>query len=190
MNKRRKTSILFFGILGVFILWFIILYYISPSQIIAKFGATDSYAVLFLMSVIGGSSVVTASSYYLTVSVLALGGLNYFLIGVVGGVGVSIGDSIYYYLGFRGRDISSEKFKSRITKIDSFLKRFPEWAIPIFIYFYSFTPFVSNDLMVTFMGLIEYPYKKTIVPLILGNITGTTILAFVAPLGLKIVGIL
>ncbi len=105
MKKKLKRYFIFAGILIFIIAWILILNSISPDSIVAKIGVGNSYIILFLISAIGGVSSISASSYYLAVSVFASGGLNPVFLGLVGGVGVTIGDSLFFYLGKKAEKI-------------------------------------------------------------------------------------
>lgn len=109
MKKKLKRYFIFAGILIFIIVWILILNSISPDSIVAKIGVGNSYLILFLISAIGGVSSISASSYYLAVTVFASGGLSPVFLGLVGGVGVTIGDSLFFYLGKKGQEISSKK---------------------------------------------------------------------------------
>ena len=185
MEKRTKRYLTFLTILIFILVWVLILNFLSPSEIVEKLGARNSYMILFLISAIGGVSLITASSYYIAISVLAIAGLNPILLGLFGGIGVTIGDSLYFYLGSKGKEISSKNIDKRLKKISKLLKKSPKWLIPFMVYIYSGFTLLPNDLMTFSLGIIGYSYKKIFLPLILGNITVTTIIAYLSIFGIN-----
>jgi uncharacterized membrane protein YdjX (TVP38/TMEM64 family) len=188
MKHRLKAWLAFLVFLWVLTTWFIILHYFTPTQMVSHLGVENSYFVFFLIAAIGGSSLITSSSYYITLPVLAIAGLNPVLLGVLGGLGISIGDSIYFYLGSKGRDISSGNVSERLRKISSFLEKSPKFLVILFIYLFSIIPFFPNDILTFILGIIGYPYRKMIVPLALGSMTGGIILAYLTVLGVDFFG--
>ncbi len=189
MKRRLKAYLTFLVFLWVLTVWLILLHYFTPTQIVSNIGANNSYLVFFLIATVGGSSLITASSYYISLSVLSVAGLNPVLLGVLGGVGVSIGDSIYFYLGSKGKEISSRNVSQKLTKISAFLQKSPKIFTTLFIYFYSVLAFLPNDVMTFLLGIIGYPYKKMLLPLVLGNVTGGILFAYLTPLGFRLLGI-
>jgi membrane protein YqaA with SNARE-associated domain len=185
MKARVKKYLIFLGILVFILVWTLIINFTSPEKIVAKMGAQNGYIILFLISAIGGVSSATASSYYLAVSVLAAGGLDPILLGIIGGFGVTIGDSLFFYIGRKGKEVSSEKLNKKTKKIYEWMKKSPKGFIPFFIFLYAgFTPF-PNDLMTAPLGFLGYSYKKTLPPLLLGNIMATLLISYFSAYGIS-----
>lgn len=183
MKKKSKKYFIFAGVLIFITIWILILNLISPDRIVAKIGVGNSYIILFLISAIGGVSSISASSYYLAVSVFASGGLNPIFLGLVGGVGVTIGDSLFFYLGKKGQEISSKKIHEKTNKWKKWINKSPKSLIPFLIYLYvGFTP-APNDLMTVPLGFMNYSYKRLIIPLLLGNITATILISYISIYG-------
>lgn len=183
MKKKLKRYFVFAGILIFIIVWILILNFISPDRIVAKIGVGNSYIILFLISAIGGVSSLSVSSYYLAVSVFASGGLNPIFLGLVGGVGVTIGDSLFFYLGKKGKTISSKKILEKTRKLKIWINKSPKAFMPFLIYIYvGFTP-APNDLMTVPLGFMDYPFRKIIIPLLLGNITATVLISYLSIYG-------
>lgn len=185
MKRGVKKYLTFVALLAVLVFWIIILSKFAPSEIIVKLGVRNTYIILFLIAAIGGSSLITSSSYYIVIPILAVAGLNPLLLGLFGGVGLTIGDSIYFYLGSKGKEASPEKFDRKLERIHKFIEGRPKWFTTTFIYVYAgFTP-LPNDVMTFFLGLSGYSYKKMILPLVIGNMTGSMILAYLGIFGIN-----
>lgn len=186
MKARTRRLIAFFAVLLMISAWIIFLSFVSPGKIVAELGVRNGYTILFIVSAIGGVSSITASSYYIFVSVLAAGGLNPLFLGIIGGFGVTIGDSLFFYFGTRARKVSPENISKKSEKLSSWIKKQPRWTIPFLVFIYaSFTPF-PNDIMTVSLGFLEYPYKKMIFPLLIGNMSATIILAYLSSIGYNI----
>lgn len=186
MKNRTKKYLIFLSIILVIIAWITFLSFFTPSEIIVRLGAENSYIIFFLIAAIGGSSIITASSYYIVVPIFAIAGLNPVFLGLVGGAGVTIGDSIYFYLGSKGKEVSPKKVNKKLERIHKSLEKKPKWTLPIFIYVYSgFIP-LPNDIMTFLFGISGHSYKKIFLPLLLGNMTGTMILAYLTILGVNL----
>ncbi|MCA1807833.1 MAG: hypothetical protein LC687_08320, partial [Actinobacteria bacterium] len=103
MNTKQNYLIVF-SILIFLIGWSLLLYHISPTEIIDYLGTDNALLITFVVSLIGGFSSFTSGSYYGVIITFASGGVNPILIGLCAGIGLTIGDSLVYYLGTRGHD--------------------------------------------------------------------------------------
>jgi membrane protein YqaA with SNARE-associated domain len=174
-----KKKYLNFGFLLLFIIvWSITLAIIGPDTIVDVIGIENAYITAFIIATLGGVSTITAPSYFLTIITLAGGGANPYILGIVAGTGITIGDSLFYYLGYSGRHIAKKKANKWIQKFSKWLSEKPKWLMPIIIFIYAaFTP-LPNDILTISLGLMCcYPYKYVIIPLWAGNITITILTA-------------
>lgn len=179
-----KRRYIIFGVLALLIIaWSITLAIIGPERIVESIGVENSYIFAFIVATLGGVSTLTSSSYFLTIITLAGGGANPYILGVVAGTGITIGDSIFYYLGKNGREVTSGKAKKWVEKFSKWLDKRPKWNIPVIVFIYAaFTP-LPNDILTVSLGLSSYPYKKMIIPLWIGNIIITIITGIGASIG-------
>ena len=177
IKKWIKKFEIFFVILLILIFWSYLFSIYSPNELVETIGVTNGYIILFLIAALGGVSSFTISSLYATIVTLTLGGLNPFLIGILGGIGITIGDSLFYYLGYRGRKIVSPRLNHYLENISTWLHDHSPIRVQFFIYLWAgFSPF-PNDIMTISLGLNHYNYKKVLPPLVLGNITFTILFA-------------
>ncbi|MEX0932939.1 MAG: VTT domain-containing protein [Candidatus Pacearchaeota archaeon] len=185
MNAKSKKWLAFLGVLFFVALWIFILRLFTPTEIISRMGVNNIYIILFLIASIGGVSSFTASSYYVAIPILVAGGLDPLILAFIGGTGITIGDSLFFYLGKKGRSISSTEFYNKTEKFVNWINRSPKGVVPLGVYFFTgFTP-LPNDLLTIPLGYSGYPYKKIILPLWLGNITATLLLALVSIYGIN-----
>ncbi|MEM0465722.1 MAG: hypothetical protein QXW97_03420 [Candidatus Pacearchaeota archaeon] len=183
-NTKKKIGYLIFII--TLILWSVFLMYYSPQKIISKIGNQNAYIISFLSALIGGTSILFPFPYYLFVLTFGSGGANPFILGISAGVGLIIGDSTSYLIGYKGKEILPDKLNVIFKKLYFFCNNSKyKWFIPIFLFFYGAIIPLPNDVIVISLGLVKYPYLKLIMPLGLGSIVFNTILAFAGFYGLS-----
>lgn len=179
LNYFLKKHYKFILVLAFVLAWSLFVYFVGARTVVEYIGIENGYLLIFLIAIFGGVSSATAVSFYTAVITLAAGGLNPFMIGLIGGIGVTFGDSIFYYLGLKGKKVIKSSSKT-LNKITKWLRTGPSWLIQIFIFVYSgFSPF-PNDILTVSLGLTEFPYRRVIIPLLLGDIASTTIVAYLA----------
>lgn len=169
MDRREK----FFGMLAVLVTLFLAVFFKLPEELITAIGVENAYFVVFLIAALGGVSSFTAASYFSTIVAFAAAGLNPILLGIVGGIGVSIGDSLFFLFGQHGRVVLSQHVEHVMDMIKRKLNRFHQFAVPLFVFFYAgFTPF-PNEFMTISVGLTGTKYREIVIPLVLGNVNIT-----------------
>lgn len=176
-----NKKIIQFSLLAAFLIaWSVLILRLGTQRIVELIGTNNSYIILFIVGTTGGVSTLTSSSFYTTLSTFAVGGLNPFLLAVIGGLGISIGDTIFYLLGKKGEESLPSKARKITKKFSHWIENRPAWLVPIVTFVYSgMTPF-PNDILTVSLGLARYRYLYMIIPLILGNIFLTGLVAFVA----------
>jgi hypothetical protein len=174
------------GIIFFIIAWTILLILYSPKEIVEFIGITNGYILTFLVAVMGALSSITTFSIYPMIITFALGDLNPYLLGLIAGAGLAIGDSIFYYFGWEVRSIVKGKFKKLLNKFFKWLVKRPYWQVMIMIYIYvGFTPF-PNNLLTGTLAVSGYSYKKIYLPVILGDLTLPMIIILLAKKGVNI----
>lgn len=180
----RVQTYLFPFLLLVFIIgWSFALYQFGPSEVVALLGIENGYVIAGLLGFLGGVSTFFTLPYHFVIVTLASGGLQPIFLGLITAVGVFLGDSISYFIGYHGRSV----LPSRIADL---FHRLYLWCqarrgmFPLFLFIYAaFIPF-SNDFMLISLGLARYPYWKLMVPLALGTLVFNTGLAFFGAYGI------
>lgn len=160
------------------------MYQFSPSEVVSRLGVTNGFLVAFIAAFLAGISTFTSVPYAFIVLTLGAGGLNPFLVGLVSAVGLFLGDSTSYFLGYYGHHVVPNGLQEELQKVHAWLMaRRRAWTIPIFIFIYgAFFP-LSNDFIVISFGLARYPFWRIMIPLALGSIIFNTMLAFVGRYG-------
>lgn len=167
MDKKNEFL---FGFVILFLLsWILLLYHFSPEYIISVIGVNNSYLILVILGLFAGLSSLSAAPFYTVVGTFSVGGLDILKIALFGGLSLSLGHIVYYFLGLSTNTLLSKKFKKKIKKFTLKFKDNPK-LIPIFSFVYfAFTPF-PNELVLIPLGVIEYSFEKTVLILTLGNI--------------------
>lgn len=173
--------------LGVFvtllIAWSFFLYLAGPTYLVEAIGVRNGYLLGFLVAAIGGVSTATSISYYSVVAALAAGGLNPYALGVVMGTGVSIGDTIFFYLGKTGRHSLPHKLQYHVD-------RTLEWAyeqdlrlVRVLVFVWAAFMPLPNDILTVPAGISRFRPRDILPFLLAGNIVFTTILGLVVKHG-------
>ena len=156
----------------------------GPGRLVNLMGITNGYILTFLVAVFGGISALSSTSFYFFEITLVLGGLNPYIVGILGGLGLSVGDSFFFLLGNKGREVIEHYKRSKLGRFSKWLSRRPNWIIPFIAFIYSgMTPF-PNDVLMVGAAIADIKYKKIIIPIILGNIFLTTVIALLALRGI------
>lgn len=165
--------LLFFGLSAYF------LFYSSPAKIVDFIGVNNAYILIFFLALFGGFTMFSGIPYHVILITLAMGSTNPIILGLSAAVGVMIGDSTSYYIGYQGATILPRIIKKILQPIRGFAFNHPKILPWIFFSYGALIPF-SNDFIVISMGLSKYPFKKVMIPLGLGNIVFNVSLAFFA----------
>jgi membrane protein YqaA with SNARE-associated domain len=165
-----KKHIKFLSFILFFILWSIIIYNISPEEIVNKFGVNNGYLIAFFVAFFASISTLINFPYQLVILSLASGGLNPILLGISAGGGEILGDSTSYFIGYHGHHVLPSKFQQSFKKFTNWCIKGPTWVTSAALFLYgAFVP-LPNDLIIVPLALGHYPYRRMIFPLALGNI--------------------
>lgn len=176
--KKLKSKVLFVCFLLFFVVWTFFVYKFSPESIIDSMGIENSYFVVFVLALFGGISILFPIPYYLFVMTFAAGGSNPFLLGIFAGIGLTLGDSTSYLFGRHGKNIIPEKYNKFSKKILDKLTLYPGWLRAFVILIWGSIVPLPSDILTIPLGLMEYSYKKLIIPLGIGHIIFNTLIAF------------
>lgn len=177
MKNNRKTYLVIGSIILFLAAWSILLLHISPLEIVEMIGTNNSLIVAFLVSCFGGLSSFTSASYYAMLTTFSSGGVTPILLGVSAGIGLTISDSLIYYLGTRGHEILSGNLREKADTLSDWINNQHEHIVQIFAYIYTGLTPLPNDLLTGSLGLAEYSYRRLLPALLLGNITLSILIA-------------
>jgi len=172
MNRRQvKKWSPVIGIVLVLAAMNLVFLYYSPREIVNWIGVENSYLVVFLIAAFGGLSSFTSGVLYASLATFASGGASWWLLGIAGGIGIAIGDTILFTLMRTGVQSVPEKWQGRIDRLRDKLTRVPDWLEYLGMYFYlGFTP-LPNDIFMFFLATAGYKYRVVVPMVIIGGIT-------------------
>lgn len=175
--KINLSFILRIALLIVFVSVSLFFFYSSPEKLILLIGVKNAFIMIFVLAFVGGLTTFSGVPYHAVLVLLASGGLDPFLLGLSAAIGVMLGDTTSYFLGYSGRDVLPPVVKRILQRFFAFCLNHQK-ILPIAFFLYgSFVPF-SNDFIVISMGLARYPFWKVMIPLGLGNLVFNISLAY------------
>ncbi|MFA5258996.1 MAG: VTT domain-containing protein [Candidatus Pacearchaeota archaeon] len=175
LKKKIGLCILLLFVISLSVL----LYFISPSKIVNFIGIENSYVLVFILGILGGVSILFPFPYYLFVLTFAAGGSNPILLGIFTGLGVIIGESTSYWIGYNGTFIFSNKFQKKLVNFSKNLNTLKNTILmSLFLFIYGVFIPIPNDVLILPLGATKYNYWKLIIPLGLGNILFNILLAY------------
>jgi len=151
----------------------------SPEIIVGLFGVKNAYALIFIMAIFSGLTTSNVIPYHVVLITLVAGGLNPYLAGSLAAIGVTLGDSTSYYIGFRSRAILPEHLNSWFESLYRLGTDHPRLFILICFLYGTIAP-GPNDLITMPGGLAKLPFWRLIIPLALGNVVFDLSLALLA----------
>ncbi len=173
MINRSKTILKYIvgiGPIVIFIVLSIFLYiYVSPEDVVSYVGVENAYLLMFIVAFIGGLTTFNVVPYYSLLFILSGGELNPFILGLSSGLGIVLGDSTTYFVGFQSGKIAPGKLQRFFDKVNQKMHKYPK-LFPVFCFVYGSLSPLSNDFITMSSGLAKYPFFKMIVPLGLGNL--------------------
>jgi membrane protein YqaA with SNARE-associated domain len=146
-------------------------------QQLTQFG----YFGIFLMSLIGASSIIIPIPYTIIIFLIAKQ-YDPILLAIAGGTGATLGEFTGYILGFYGQKILSEERK---RKMEYMVKLFGHYG-PLAIFIFALTP-LPDDLLFIPLGILRYKPIKAFIPAILGKMVMVYLLAYFGRIGSDII---
>lgn len=156
----------------------VLLYYYPPDVIVDSIGVENSYLMVFLIAAIGGLSSVTSGVFYAAVATFTSGGAIPWLLGIIGGIGISIGDSIIFGLISYGFKDVEGQWRERIKKIRTYVDRYPSYVVYTVLFLVLGVSPLPNDIVMFALVMLGFRYLTIAPILLLAGITITTITAY------------
>ena len=125
--------------------------------------ATYGYSGAFLISIFGNFTVFFPVPFVLTI--YAFGAtLNPLLLGLVCGVGSTIGEFSAYLIGRGGRRVIDERYGERLESAKLLVQ---EYGMAV-IFVFAVLP-LPDDLILIPLGMLRYSLKKAMIAMFLGK---------------------
>jgi len=123
------------------------------------------YIGIFLVSLISNGTIIFPVPYLLVIYSVGTANLyNPFLVGIVAGVGATIGELTLYFLASLGRYILPEKYRLKAEKMKLLIDK----SGPILIFIFAATP-LPDDIIYPLLGVMRYSLIKTFLSCFLGK---------------------
>jgi len=144
---------------------------------------TDTaYWTAFIFATFGNTSVLIVFPYILIVYDIAQSAeISWILLGIVSGLGAAVGEITSYIVGRligASKKMKGSEMGEKFHRIKLKFEEKPA-SIPITIFLFALTPLPDDAILVP-MGMMKYPYWKSIPPCTLGK---TILCTFIAWLG-------
>lgn len=177
-NKKFLKIIGFVFLLFMLLLWIFTVYLVGADQLVSMIGLKNVYLLVLLAALLGGSSSFTSASFFTFFITLVNTSANPLLLSLAGGLGLSLGDSIFFYLGNQTHKIKNDKLQKNIKKFSSWLKKKKLLTIYIIIFIYHGLLPLPGDILNIVLGLAKIKYKKVIPIIIISNISLLLLISF------------
>jgi len=132
-----------------------------------SFGALGIYIGVFIISIFGNLTIIFPVPYIIALivisAVIGFPGVNPVLLGIIGGLGASIGEISAWLIGRGSQNIirNSEHIARMKTYVDK------GWA-PLLIFIFAATP-LPDDAFLIVLGMASYSIIKTLVYCFIGK---------------------
>jgi hypothetical protein len=177
MTHHSKKYIKIYIALAIILAAGVFLYHFPPDRIVEYVGIENSYLATFLIAAVGGLNALTSSVFYAAVATFSSGGANPWLLGVAGGIGIALGDSIIYGLLAYGIADVDKKWKNKIIGWKDKVDTYPTWVFYVGLFLLLGVTPMPNDIVMLALVLLGVKYL-TVAPIIfLAGISITTITA-------------
>ncbi len=171
MNKIKKKKILLSIAIVILIIWTIFLFSVDIIALVESVGVTNMYLILFIVAVLSSTSFLTSASFYVTFFAYVGAGFDPIIMSIIGGIGMAVGDSIFFFISRGAGDVMSMSNNKLYDKMFNYVSKLPTWGVYLFTYLYaSFAP-IPNDILIIILGVLKFKYSRIIPILIVGNIT-------------------
>jgi len=144
-------------------------------------GSGTALWTAFIFATFGNTSVLIVFPYILIVYDIAQVYPNWILLGLVSGLGAAVGEISSYIVGRligASKKMKGSEMGEKFHRIKLKFEEKPK-SIPLTIFLFALTPLPDDAILVP-MGMMKYPYWKSIPPCTLGK---TILCTFIAWLG-------
>jgi len=172
--KRHKTlysALLVLAGVGV------VLYHYPPDVITEYIGIENSYLATFIIAAVGGLNSLTSGVFYAAVATFSSGGANPWLLGLVGGIGITIGDAIIFgLLAYGIKDIEAS-WKEKVETWRTRIEKYPTWVVYGGLFLLLGVTPIPNDIVMLALVLLGFKFIKVAPIILLAGINITTLTA-------------
>jgi membrane protein YqaA with SNARE-associated domain len=178
IQEQKKTFLRKYGgllfIIGIIILFIVLaLANINFGQWLAdtiiwfydEYGEVGIYIGVFVISIFGNFTVIFPVPYVIALIVVSavVPGVNPFLLGLIGGLGASIGETTAWLIGRGSQEIIGDA--ESIERMKGYIEK--GWA-PLIIFLFAATP-LPDDAFLIVLGIVQYSIVKTLIYTFIGK---------------------
>lgn len=128
-----------------------------------------------VISFLAHTTVIIPVPYTILIAYLGSVGLNFWILGLLAGVGGGLGELTSYVTGLAGGAIVWKKYHSHFLALRRILESRPK-ILPWIIFLFGISPLPDDILMIP-LGMVRYNFWKALFPMMIGKISLTTIIA-------------
>ena len=142
-------------------------------------GSTTALLTAFAFATFGNTSILIVFPYILIVYDIAQSYPNWILLGIVSGLGAAVGEITSYIIGRiigASKKMKSSEMGEKFHRIKLKFEEKPA-GIPLTVFFFALTPLPDDAILVP-LGMMKYPYWKSIPPCFLGKTILCTLIAW------------
>jgi len=130
------------------------------------------YLGILIVSILGNITILIPIPFVLII--YAFGSiLNPLLVGLIGGIGSTIGEFSAYLIGRGGRKIIEEKYGKRLDVLEQLIEKYGS----LIVFIFALTP-LPDDLLLIPLGMIKYDWRKILVFMFAGKTLMCMIVAY------------
>jgi len=119
----------------------------------------------------GNSTVLIVVPYAVVIADLSIRNPSMWLwIALVSGIGAAIGEVVSYYVGRLiggSKKIKESELGEKFHRMKQQFEKNPK-TVPITVFLFALTP-LPDDVLLVPLGMMNYNYKKTIIPCVIGK---------------------
>ena len=164
-------------LVSVFLALNAIFLFISPDTVVQKIGVQNTYLTIFLIAAIGGLNSFTGGVFYASLAAFAAGGASPWILGLSGGLGLVVGDSLVFFLFKYGSSKIDGTWKARVQRAEDWIEKFSQPVQNFIIYLYlAISPF-PNDILMFGLAVFKYRFIQVLPLILLGDVTFAVLVA-------------
>jgi len=137
-----------------------------------NFALEQGYWGAFVVTAISNAALIIPIPYGTILFLLGSLGLNPWFLGLIAGLAAALGEVVAYYVGRGAGLLASSEHQENFRRINVLITRHPR-LVPWLIFFFGTMP-IPDDIILIPLGMIKYPFWKTIIPDALGKLVMTT----------------
>ena len=138
------------------------------SELVVKYGYTGA----FIISIFGNFTIFFPVPF--TITIYAFGAtLNPLLLGLVCGMGSTIGEFSAYLIGAGGRKIIKGSYKEKLESAKLLIERYGM----VIIFLFALLP-LPDDVILIPLGMMRYDLRKAMIAAFLGKVAMCSIVAY------------